>query len=98
MLGTIQRLSIFVFGPAGTDTSGIQNRLGVLFFLLLYLSLMALSSLPIWRDERLLFVRESVAGMYCTSAYFTAVVMFDLLPLRVGAWCGGECGLSVSLQ
>ncbi len=28
---------------AGTETSGIQNRLGVLFFMLLYLSLMALS-------------------------------------------------------
>ena len=43
---------------AGTDTGGIQNRLGVLFFMLLYLSLMSLSSLPIWRDEKLLFLRE----------------------------------------
>ena len=56
----------------------------MLFFLLLYLSLMALSSLPIWRDERLLFMRERAAGLYNTPAYFTAVVMFDLLPLRVG--------------
>lgn len=67
----------------GTDTAGIQNRLGVLFFLLLFLSLMALSSLPIWRDERLLFYRERAAGLYGTPAYFLAVVMFDLLPLRV---------------
>ena len=56
----------------------------MLFFLLLYLSLMALSSLPIWRDERLLLMRERAAGLYNTPAYFTAVVMFDLLPLRVG--------------
>ena len=28
----------------------------------LYLSLMSLSSLPIWRDERLLFMRERAAG------------------------------------
>ena len=61
----------------------------MLFFLLLYLSLMALSSLPIWRDERLLFMRERAAGLYNTPVYFTAVVMFDLLPLRVG---GGEEG------
>ena len=55
----------------------------MLFFLLLYLSLMSLSSLPIWRDERLLFIRERAAGLYRTPAYFTAVVLFDLLPLRV---------------
>lgn len=51
---------------AGTDTSGIQNRLGVLFFMLLYLSLMSLSSLPIWRDEKLLFMRERASGVYGT--------------------------------
>ncbi|EFJ49894.1 hypothetical protein VOLCADRAFT_104135 [Volvox carteri f. nagariensis] len=72
-----------IFHNAGTDTSGIQNRLGVLFFMLLYLSLMALSSLPIWRDEKLLFMRERASGVYGTPAYFTAVVLFDLLPMRV---------------
>ena len=72
-----------MFFNAGTDTAGIQNRLGVLFFLLLYLSLMSLSSLPIWRDERLLYIKERAAGMYDTPAYFTAVVLFDLLPFRV---------------
>ena len=50
----------------GTETSGIQNRLGVLFFMLLYLSLMSLSSLPIWRDEKLLFMRERASGVYGT--------------------------------
>ena len=69
----------------------LQNRLGVLFFRLLYLSLMSLSSLPIWRDERLLFIRERAAGLYRTPAYFTAVVLFDLLPLRVRP-IGRPCG------
>lgn len=68
---------------AGTNTSGIQNRLGVLFFMLLYLSLMALTSLPIWRDEKLLFLRERDSGAYGTPAYFAAVVLFDLLPMRI---------------
>ncbi|GFR46199.1 hypothetical protein Agub_g7730, partial [Astrephomene gubernaculifera] len=72
-----------IFRHSGTDTSGIQNRLGVLFFMLLYLSLMALSSLPIWRDEKLLFMRERASGVYGTPAYYAAVVLFDLLPLRV---------------
>ena len=51
--------------------------------MLLYLSLMSLSSLPIWRDEKLLFMRERDAGMYGAPSYFVAVVLFDLLPLRV---------------
>ena len=55
---------------AGTDTAGIQNRLGVLFFMLLYLSLMALSSLPVWRDEKLLFMRERASGVYGTGAAY----------------------------
>ncbi len=34
---------------------------------------MGLSSLPIWADDRLLFLREREAGAYGTAAYFTAV-------------------------
>jgi hypothetical protein len=67
----------------GNDIGGAQNRLGVLFFLLLFLSLMSLSSLPIWHEERLLFRRERDASTYGTSAYFVAVYAFDILPLRV---------------
>jgi ABC-2 type transporter len=44
---------------------------------------MSLSSLPVWHDERLLFMRERAAGAYGTAAYFVAVVLFDLLPMRV---------------
>ncbi|KAF5834484.1 hypothetical protein DUNSADRAFT_8809 [Dunaliella salina] len=72
-----------IFRNAGTDTGGIQNRLGVLFFMLLYLSLMSLSSLPVWRQEKLLYLRERDSGSYGSAAYYIAVVVFDLLPLRV---------------
>jgi hypothetical protein len=60
-----------------------QDRFGSLFFQLLYLALMGLSSLPIWADDRLLFYRERTAGAYGTAAYFTAVVIGDVLPMRV---------------
>ncbi len=33
------------------------RRLGGLFFIILYLAVMSLSSLPLWREERLLFIR-----------------------------------------
>jgi len=72
-----------IFYHTGVSKGGVQNRLGVLFFLLLFLSLMSLSSLPIWHAERLLFRRERDSSTYGTSAYFTAVYLFDILPLRV---------------
>ena len=43
-----------------------------------YLSLMALSSLPIWRDEQLLFVHERAAGAYDTAPYLVATVRSSL--------------------
>ena len=36
---------------------GIQNRFGSLFFILIYMSVMSLSSLPLWMEDRLLFFR-----------------------------------------
>ena len=72
-----------VFFDAGRDTGGIQNRMGALFFILLYLTLMSLSSLPAWREDRLLFLRERAAGAYGTHAYFAAVAAFEVVVLRV---------------
>ena len=72
-----------VFFDAGRDTGGIQNRMGSLFFVLLYLTLMSLSSLPVWREDRLLFLRERASGAYGTDAYFTSMVCFDIFILRV---------------
>ena len=39
-----------VYHDLGKDTWGIQNRMGVLFFVLVYLTLLGLSSLPLWRQ------------------------------------------------
>jgi ATP-binding cassette subfamily G (WHITE) protein 2 len=72
-----------VFFDAGRDTGGIQNRMGALFFILMYLTLMSLSSLPAWREDRLLFLRERAAGAYGTDAYFAAVAAFEVVVLRV---------------
>jgi hypothetical protein len=54
--------------------------------MLLYLALMGLSSLPIWREDRLLFMRERAAGAYGTPAYFTAVS------------CDQMCGIAAKAQ
>ena len=72
-----------LFFRTGIDTPGIQDRFGFLFFVVLYLSMSSLSSIPIWTDERLLFMHESSLGVYSTRAYFLAVVLMDIIPLRV---------------
>jgi len=72
-----------IFWNSRRDTSGIQNRMGVLFFIVLYLTLMSLSSLPIWKEDQILFRRERASGVYGTNAYFTSVVLFDVIILRV---------------
>lgn len=46
-----------VYWHVTRDTGGIQNRFGSLFFILLYLAVMSLSSLPLWMEDRLLFIR-----------------------------------------
>jgi len=45
-------------GEYVTPAGGIQNRFGSLFFILIYMSVMSLSSLPLWMEDRLLFIRS----------------------------------------
>jgi ABC-type multidrug transport system permease subunit len=65
------------------ETAGTQDRFGIMFFLVLYLSLLSLTSLPIWRDDQQLFVAERGSGIYDTSPYVLAAMLFDVLPYRV---------------
>lgn len=69
--------------PSENDnTAGMQDRFGIMFFLVLYLSLLSLSSLPIWRDEQSLFVVERGSGIYGTTSYCLATILFDVIPYR----------------
>ena len=49
-----------VYAGLQRDSGGIQNRLGACAFMALYLGVLGLSSLPIWRAERLLFIRRAL--------------------------------------
>jgi ATP-binding cassette, subfamily G (WHITE), member 2 len=64
-------------------TPGIQNRFAAFFFIILYLALVSLSSIPVWQAERGLFLRERAAGVYDTAAYVATSVTADLLFMRV---------------
>mmetsp|Transcript_68689 Transcript_68689/g.191581 ORF Transcript_68689/g.191581 Transcript_68689/m.191581 type:complete len:1747 (-) Transcript_68689:1259-6499(-) len=76
-------VTFFDINQYNDGTAGIQDRLGLFFFILIYFSLMSLSSLPIWRDEQRIFIHERAAGAYGTLAYFTANIVCDLIPYRI---------------
>ncbi|KAI8387421.1 hypothetical protein BD560DRAFT_382445 [Blakeslea trispora] len=72
-----------LFWQVDVDLSGVQNRLGVLFFMCALLSFASTSALDMFNKERVLFMRERENGYYSPSAYFVAKVLFDIVPLRV---------------
>lgn len=65
------------------DISGFQNRLGLFFFLLALFGFSTLTTLHLFAEERLIFVRERANGYYHPVSYYTAKVLFDIIPLRV---------------
>ncbi|KAI8990981.1 hypothetical protein BDF20DRAFT_811457 [Mycotypha africana] len=92
-----------VFWQVDVDLSGVQNRLGVLFFMCALLGFAATSSLDMFDKERILFMRERDNGYYSPVAYFVAKVIFDIAPLRIlpplvmGSICYYMIGLNAAL-
>jgi hypothetical protein len=64
------------------DLYGAQNRFGLFFFILFYLCLSSMSSLPVWRDEQIVFEHEWSSGLYGYAAYYLSIVGFDLILVR----------------
>lgn len=72
-----------VFRDLKHDFYGLQDRIGFVLFSFLLFGITSLSSIGVWREERLLFLRERAAGVYTTSPYLSAKLLWDLLPLRI---------------
>ncbi|KAG6158116.1 hypothetical protein E4U35_005030 [Claviceps purpurea] len=73
----------YLFYGLTDDIPGFQNRLGLFFFLLALFGFSTLTSLNVFSKERLLFLRERANGYYSPVTYFTAKVLFDIIPLRI---------------
>ncbi|TCD61218.1 hypothetical protein EIP91_008769 [Steccherinum ochraceum] len=71
------------YGQSGVDIPGFQNRLGLFFFTLALFGFSCLSSLSLFANERILFMRERANGYYSSFTYFASKILFDILPLRV---------------
>lgn len=73
----------FLFYGMTDDIPGFQNRLGMFFFVLALFGFSTLTSLTVFAQERLLFMRERAKGYYRPVSYFAAKVFFDIVPLRL---------------
>jgi ABC-type multidrug transport system ATPase subunit/ABC-type multidrug transport system permease subunit len=73
----------FLFYGLTDDIAGFQNRLGLFFFVLALFGFSTLSSLTVFAAERPVFVKERANGYYAPITYFSAKILFDMIPLRI---------------
>jgi ABC-type multidrug transport system ATPase subunit/ABC-type multidrug transport system permease subunit len=64
-------------------TSGVQNRVGIIIFVLIFLSVISLSSIDSFIRNRNIYLREKSAGFYSPSAFFASTVFLDILFVRI---------------
>ncbi|NXC39840.1 ABCG2 protein, partial [Penelope pileata] len=71
-----------IFFGAKLDDSGIQNRVGSLFFVTTNQCFSSVSAIELFIRDKKLFVHQYTSGYYRVSAYFLALMAGDLLPMR----------------
>ncbi|XP_066574197.1 broad substrate specificity ATP-binding cassette transporter ABCG2 [Amia ocellicauda] len=71
-----------IFFGIKNDQSGIQNRMGALFFIVTNQCFSSVSSAELFITENKLFVHEYISGYYRLSVYFLSKMMADIFTLR----------------
>ncbi|NXF09903.1 ABCG2 protein, partial [Smithornis capensis] len=71
-----------IFFGLKEDSSGLQNRVGAMFFLTTNQCFSSISAIELFVVEKKIFIHEYISGYYRTSAYFIAKLMADLIPIR----------------
>ncbi|XP_058619421.1 broad substrate specificity ATP-binding cassette transporter ABCG2-like isoform X2 [Onychostoma macrolepis] len=71
-----------IFFGVEENLSGIQNRMGALFFITTNQCFSSVSSAELFITERKLFVHEYISGYYRVSVYFLSKILSDVLFLR----------------
>ncbi|XP_036619302.1 broad substrate specificity ATP-binding cassette transporter ABCG2 [Trichosurus vulpecula] len=72
-----------IFFGLKDDSTGIQNRAGVLFFLTNNQCFGSVAVVELLVVEKKLFIHEYVSGYYRVSSYFFSKLLADLLPMRM---------------
>lgn len=62
--------------------SGLQNRTGAFFFIIMNMVFGNLSAVELFIKNRAIFLHENVSGFYRVSSYFLSTVICDVLPMR----------------
>ncbi|XP_051249520.1 broad substrate specificity ATP-binding cassette transporter ABCG2-like [Dicentrarchus labrax] len=71
-----------IFFDVKEDQSGMQNRFGALFFIVVNQCFSSLSSAELFISERKLFIHEYISGYYRVSVYFLSKILSDIITLR----------------
>ncbi|KFP59313.1 ATP-binding cassette sub-family G member 2, partial [Cariama cristata] len=71
-----------IFFGVKLDRSGIQNRVGSLFFVTTNQCFSSVSAIELFIRDKKLFIHQYTSGYYRVSAYFLALMIGDLLPMR----------------
>ncbi|NXK22663.1 ABCG2 protein, partial [Arenaria interpres] len=71
-----------IFFGLKEDSSGLQNRVGAMFFLTTNQCFSSISAIELFVVEKKIFIHEYISGYYRTSVYFISKLMADLLPMR----------------
>ncbi|NWR81406.1 ABCG2 protein, partial [Centropus unirufus] len=71
-----------IFFGLKDDYSGLQNRVGAMFFLTTNQCFSSISAIELFVVEKKIFIHEYISGYYRTSVYFISKLMADLIPMR----------------
>uniref|UniRef100_A0A673VZ01 ATP-binding cassette, sub-family G (WHITE), member 2a n=1 Tax=Salmo trutta TaxID=8032 RepID=A0A673VZ01_SALTR len=71
-----------IFFGVKNDQSGLQNRMGALFFITTNQCFSSVSSAELFITERKLFIHEYISGYYRVSVYFLCKLLSDIITLR----------------
>ncbi|XP_042324674.1 broad substrate specificity ATP-binding cassette transporter ABCG2-like [Sceloporus undulatus] len=71
-----------IFFGAKNDASGMQNRVGAMFFMTTNQCFSSISAIELFIVEKKIFIHEYISGYYRISAFYFAKLMADLLPMR----------------
>ncbi|XP_007571856.1 broad substrate specificity ATP-binding cassette transporter ABCG2 isoform X1 [Poecilia formosa] len=71
-----------LFFDVQLNDSGIQNRTGALFFVVVNQCFSSLSAAELFIAERKLFIHEYISGYYRLSVYFLSKILSDIITLR----------------
>jgi ATP-binding cassette subfamily G (WHITE) protein 2 len=63
--------------------AGLQNRLGAFFMLIMSMVFSNLNGIELFLRDRALFIHQRRGRYFDTAPYFCAIVLCDLLPLRI---------------